>query len=200
MTTTRPQCQSWTQAAAPCWTGGSFPLTQEQNMCQLVDVVRSLTRSGHRWSLHCLHTDLINGSRRQRHIVFWGFWGEKRFLSSSSGSGRKTSKLLWAITSSAASSLESNWQKICSSSFRMTLAKTLSRPLREQMRWWQVWEWRHERCAWHVKGCVLPVRHPHDDVIDALLRRLIDDGLQSRDQWLAAFKTETQLASFSLTF
>lgn len=33
-------------------------------------------------------------------------------------------------TSSAASSLESNWQKICSSSLRITFAKTLRRPLR----------------------------------------------------------------------
>lgn len=35
------------------------------------------------------------------------------------------------LTSSAASSFGSNWQKICSSSFRITLANTFNLPLRE---------------------------------------------------------------------
>lgn len=39
-----------------------------------------------------------------------------------------------ALTSSAASSFESNWQKICSSSFLMTLASTFSRPLGDTVR------------------------------------------------------------------
>lgn len=38
------------------------------------------------------------------------------------------------LTSSAASSLESNWQKICSSSFLITLARTFRRPLQKQDR------------------------------------------------------------------
>ena len=37
-----------------------------------------------------------------------------------------------AQTSSAASSLESNWQKICSNSLRMTLARTFRRPLERE--------------------------------------------------------------------
>lgn len=52
-------------------------------------------------------------------------WAElrQRFLGESGG-----------LTSSAASSFESNWQKICSSSFLMTLASTFSRPLGQRDR------------------------------------------------------------------
>ena len=45
----------------------------------------------------------------------------------------------------------------------------------------------------HINVCVLPVRHAHDDVLHTLLRGFIDDGLQSRDQRLAALQTKTFL-------
>lgn len=40
---------------------------------------------------------------------------------------------------------------------------------------------------------VLPVGHSHDDVLHAVLRRLVDDGLQGGDQRLAALQAEALL-------
>ena len=47
----------------------------------------------------------------------------------------------------------------------------------------------------NVTACkgALPVRHAHDDVLHAVLWRLIDHGFQSRDQRLAALQAEAFL-------
>lgn len=52
------------------------------------------------------------------------------------------------VTSSADSSLESNWQKICSSSFLITLARTFKRPLKDNK--------RHERVGVRVSSECVP--------------------------------------------
>lgn len=42
-------------------------------------------------------------------------------------------------------------------------------------------------------GVCSPVRHAHDDVLHAVLRGLIDDGFQRRDQGLASLQSEAFL-------
>lgn len=39
----------------------------------------------------------------------------------------------------------------------------------------------------------VPVRHPHDHVVHAVLTRLVNDGLEGRDQHLATFQTKALL-------
>lgn len=48
-------------------------------------------------------------------------------------------------------------------------------------------------CVCVCVKCVSPVRHAHDDVLHALLRRLVDDGLQGRDEGLAALQAKALL-------
>lgn len=45
---------------------------------------------------------------------------------------------------------------------------------------------------WHG-GCGAPVWHAHDDIVHAVLAGLVDDGLEGRDQHLAAFQAKALL-------
>lgn len=42
-------------------------------------------------------------------------------------------------------------------------------------------------------GGTVPVRHPHDDALHSALTRLVDDGLERRDERLAALQPEAFL-------
>lgn len=62
--------------------------------------------------------------------TFWETWESQAGWDDCSGHSSSQK-----LTSSAASSFESNWQNICSSSFLMTLASTFSRPLGHREHW-----------------------------------------------------------------
>lgn len=100
-------------------------------------------------------------------------------------------------TSSAASSLESNWQKIWSSSFRITLASTFNLPLGGHRGGHRCFSSNlallNEAVFNQVTKDVTPVRHPHDDTLHSARTGLVDDGLEGGDERLAAFKTEAFL-------
>lgn len=100
-------------------------------------------------------------------------------------------------TSSAASSLESNWQKIWSSSLRMTLASTFSLPLErscKKKRLHQTVKLRSRLYKGSVCVCVCwPVRHSHDYTLHSALAGHVDDCLEGWDEGFTAFQAESFL-------
>lgn len=100
----------------------------------------------------------------------------------------------WVQTSSVASSLESNWQKICSSSLRMTLASTFSLPLEGRCKKKRLHQTVKVRSRLYKGVCVcLPVRHSHDYTLHSALAGHVDDRLEGWDEGLAAFQAESFL-------
>ena len=100
-------------------------------------------------------------------------------------SDRKTRVDETLTETSEGSSFGSNWQNNSSSGLRVTLARTLRRPLNQGR---QTHPWKRRRNTAHRDE---PMRHAHDHCVNAFACCGINDHFHGWDQHFASLETET---------